>query len=108
MSIDVSSWQLTQELQKLSGWEPDAYDKFKSQTGFSLGYLLRKLPSVIDGERMHYDLYLRKWSDGTWSAYYNSDVRASLDAPDADADTPEDAACKLAIELFKQGILTNK
>lgn len=75
---------------------------------YSLSYLLRKLPAHILSAKHEEQtwLFVEKDDDGygagyqtitgeTWELYYP-------------ADTPEDAACKLATELFKQGVLTNK
>lgn len=73
----------------LLAWQPiPAYD---------LGYLLRKLPTAID---------LTHYSFSPWAAgYFGELVEDKLTST---GDTPEDAACKLAIELFKQGILTKE
>lgn len=84
---NVASMELSDELFKLSGWPQD------KATGYSLGYLLRKLPRaaiVSLPPKYRASIY----------------VTGVTDELVFDADTPEDAACKLAIELFKQGILT--
>lgn len=98
--INVASLELCRELYELSGWE-DGYestmdwhqpvDGSRGAPAYDLGYLLRKLPL---GE-------LRN-RDGLYSAWQNNSANV---APQY-AETPEDAACKLAIELFKQGVLT--
>lgn len=122
---NVASLELSKKLYELSGWNdaPFAYDTsyadnwlryiedFPGDTrerrgvdiipAYDLGYLLRKMPRVDkDG--------IFAWvtvSNGTndWTAYWESDqgLYASRSG-----DTPEDVACKLAIELFNQGILT--
>ncbi len=94
----------------ISGNETPAYD---------LGYLLRKLPPLIripykNGRLRKHPNFLslrptRNYSDSRtfvqkWEAIYlkwhaNDYIMAT-------ADTPEDAAAKLAIELFRQGVLT--
>jgi hypothetical protein len=56
---------------------------------YDLGYLLRKLPQPY-----------------SIMAYSTGRLVAVQGEVTATADTPEDAAAKLAIELFKQGILT--
>lgn len=81
-----SSNDISYELQQLSGW---LYD---GRGGYSLGYLLRKLPT-----RSVYTLYVAN-IDGSWSI-------DGMGKTIADA-TPENAAAKLCIELFKKGILT--
>lgn len=110
---NVASLELCKELYELSGWantkEQYLTDFYRNRDGdiiapkYDLGYLLRKLRGlrpriheVIDKVKYHnkvdyieYDCY----------AYTHNDVFS------AHADTPENAACKLAIELFKQGIL---
>ena len=84
----------SKELFELSGWlDPmaDGRRATPSSPYYSLGFILRKLPEKIS---------LDHGVDG-WNCYhYGFSIRAH-------ADTPEDAACRLAIELFKQGILTS-
>lgn len=101
--MNVASKELCQELYELSGWKdtgeshllPDPSSKLgvKKLPAYSLGYLLRKLPTDRSVSfRFNYK------TDEWW---VNED-RTHLFFT---ADTPEDAATKLAIELFKQGIL---
>lgn len=81
----------------------------KSIPAYDLGYLLRKLPARIEQTKgvlapLHI-APLSKARGGTeyavaWELEYLLVPRIK-----AEADTPEDAAAKLAIELFKQGIL---
>lgn len=87
---------------------------------YDLGYLLRKLPkhhnfgmpyvSQANDGTQWVASYINWWAlweyDGKGSAKkWHHEVTASLHFL---ADTPEDAACKLAIELFKQGILSKE
>lgn len=62
---------------------------------YDLGYLLRKLPTdcLISVYEQGKTYYCMKDTSGAESTY------------DVEANTPEDAACKLAIELIKQGVL---
>lgn len=105
---EVASLELCKELYELSGWIDPSQNGYSHVPGapyYSLGYLLRKLAVV----QM---ITLR---------YVHSGYRLSLDSPEwydkwicflpdtrqgdyIVADTPEDAVCKLAIELWKQGI----
>ena len=106
--MNVASKELCEELYKLSGgWnDMDAASEYSVNGAFlyrryTLGYLLRKLPSAIRG----YNLILQ--TDGFtgpyWCAYYDgTPVVYKTDYSDKN---PEDAACKLSIELFKRGIL---
>lgn len=110
---EVASLELSKELYELSGWEGDL--EWLNPTGkakdlspqYSLGYLLRKLPNYwVEGDSNDDErgvrLQFRPLSGG-WTAGY---AGYAADKPeDAYADSPEDAAAKLAIELFKQGIL---
>lgn len=113
MSIDVTSWELTEELRKFSDWQPDAHNKFSAQVGFSLGYLLRKLPPEIDFNDDIYKLTVDRQSRKMWRSSYaraleNRKGRGLVQSwkfKSCQADTPENAACKLCVELFKQGIL---
>jgi len=96
----------------LSGWTKDEYPEHNKGTfvstspiygksftylcpAYDLGYLLRKLPSG-------YQLNLDTTMSG--SRIYWFENFAGDGAPQQTS-TPEDAAAKLAIELFKQNIL---
>lgn len=114
--VAESGHRISEELRELSGWE---YDQVQ---GYSVGYLLRKLQVTST----------REWSNG-WLGYevkffwdeIDKDWVAQFKNTDIDddkmfegvpglvrynesADTPEDAAAKLSIELFKQGVLTRE
>jgi hypothetical protein len=115
--MNVASRELCEELYELSGWTSQAYESGGIEKAwrptplisaenyrlitigpntpedipaYGLGYLLRKLPEIS-----------MLWQqDGKW----HCDLE---DAYMCEAHTPEDAACKLCIELFKQGILSD-
>lgn len=82
--------------------------------GYSLGFLLRKLPLQVFGNHSYRFRLVPVDFDGlNWAAGYTDKFELfqfhdqikkpiSLYFP---ATTPENAACKLCIELFKQGIL---
>jgi hypothetical protein len=112
--MNVASLELCKELYELSGWQATAkyrkngflvtwgYMRLKgSETpAYDLGYLMRKLPidcvvcqvsEPIDG------VY---WFAGGMSGEYDVHLNHFK------AVTPEDAAAKLAIEMFKEGVLT--
>lgn len=96
--MNTASLELCKELYELSGWEgeedvyrqaePGEEDENVVCPAYSAGYLLRKLPK----DETTYGFKLGKWY-------------AQYQAAPVFADTPEDALCKLAIELFKQGVL---
>jgi len=109
MSV-VASFENCRELFELSGWgwAPTYYRVFKGEPrlvevligrpkkevdtpAYELGYLMRRLPigSIV-------------WSKGEdeWAAMYAEEVQQ--------AGTPEDAACGLAIVLWRVGILTKR
>lgn len=109
--------ELSKELFESSGWlDPmaDGRRATPSSPYYSLGFILRKLP------RSWFD---KEADDATVRVLYNTGgllvsqwivkyaPMANLEEVIGDlaygADTPEDAAAKLAIELFKQGILTS-
>jgi len=131
--MNVASLELCKELYEVSGWEPDRVANYISLyvlfagkewihgkylremrrgdiPAYDLGYLLRKLQAdkidhvvrwVNDKPTDKIDQAIKEWH-GNW-------ISGTLFMPFKDyfiADTPEDATCKLAIELFKQGILT--
>jgi len=83
---------LQDELWELSGW-PRPY---------TLGYLLRKLSRSVEGSE---EIVLEpSWDGKGWNARYPADRNIASRF----GDTPEDATAKLAIELFKQGVLTKE
>jgi len=101
--MNVANLENCKELYELSGWQLDQHDRFwkimpdghgETQIGYGefpaydLGYLLRKIDQVAVE---HYE--------GRWKALHMTSSAGVV------ADTPEDAACKLAIELFKAGVL---
>jgi hypothetical protein len=83
--MNTASLELCKELFELSGWDYPAYD---------LGSLLRKLPR---------DFVLRPIPGAQWEIQYAPGMSGKEKI--CQADTPEDAACSLAIYLFKEGIL---
>ena len=72
---------------------------------YDLGYLLGKLPYGIM-------LYKGKkgWTFSVGNTLHNGEPKAYevLRTRNFRSETPEDAAAKLAIELFKQGVLTKE
>lgn len=102
--MNVASLDLCRELYELSGWGNTEFGwwpgarRLPVQTArsayevpaYDLDYLLRKLPGVVE---------LHHYATGDWSC--DTDGFGF-----ENADTPEDAACKLSIELFKHGVLT--
>lgn len=103
--MNVASQKLCKELYELSGW---GLDELSTSTGmvieltpdnvlwadgvpqYDLGYLVRRIPLYEQ----------RKYSD----SYGFLDL-SGRGVKEVTADSPEDAACRLAIELFKKGIL---
>lgn len=98
-SYDTDHWRVFNKANRPSGHKDQvpAYD---------LDYLLRKLPPYIATHDEHADDYLltiRPNFAGTmWETIYVGLERLLYFQQ---ADTPEDAVCKLAIELFQAGIL---
>jgi hypothetical protein len=78
---------------------------------YDLGYLLRKLPTFYDDGKMVYLLTIQPNPIGPgWQAHYRFASRTPNSSNTGskfrqEAATPEDAACKLAIDLFKKEIL---
>jgi hypothetical protein len=137
MEMNVTSLELCKELYELSGWEPDNWFDTDTADGspeeylltyedvtvgyggelrpntapaYDLGYLLRKLPVRIaeDVNDIYWLSITPMDRQGTWSLSYEGNREESDDLYFNFGDTPEDAAAKLAIELFKQGILTKE
>lgn len=113
--MNVASLELCKELYELSGWG-DCKFIFLTDTSlwlkdlphevpmlasaYDLGYLLRKLP-----EQTHLYKHIEDKIVNAYSAWTLLNSKSVVE-PQL-ADTPENALCQLAIELFKQGILTN-
>lgn len=99
--MNVTSKELCQELYELSGWEEDTHDwwgenKTYLAPRYTLGYLLRKLHDVRPPNK-------ERTVALDWFGEKCEALSFGLTAYEA---TPEDATAKLAIELFKQGVLT--
>lgn len=136
--MNVASLELSKELYELSGWkdtfnsweysdgipagepyltQPELMRRYglwstqevkKQYPAYDLGYLLRKLPEGATvskfkgGQNFTLPYGCRINFGGNRS---NRDLFVKLNKL---ANTPEDAACLLAIELFKQGVLKNE
>ena len=131
--MNVADKELCKELYELSGWDETGYEYSlydnsviqvvgkatgspKFVVAYPLGYLLRKLPDRTDGGKWGLTLW-KGWNNGEqrdWYsvAYTHINSRYAFTPDEAtdklhlhEADTPENAVCKLAIELFKANIL---
>lgn len=99
--MNTASLELCRELYELSGWgedgnQPDAWHDI-STPAYDLGYLLRKLPGRTSIIKL-IDNYIAIHDEP--SQIFNADFGYKFVA-----DTPEDAAAGLAIELLKTGVL---
>lgn len=121
--MNVASLELSKELYELSGWEdlwyikgeddaePWVHERRAAVSGYetlapaySIGFLLRKLPveiGVFDTPDYRGRLTVSPGENNWWYASYDYDKQTVQSAH-----SPEDAAAKLAIDLFKQGVLT--
>lgn len=126
--MNVASLERCKELHELSGWghdpnknafwwmyfeptpakyhEPEYRLKYKTKgdywehvPAYDLGYLLRKLPTFSTISKLP-EQQLTGSSLG-YSAFIDNGYAVIQEYDN----TPENAACKLAIKLFKQGIL---
>lgn len=127
---DVAAVDLCKELYELSKWEDckfywvgrlqkykQAKDRVRWFVGYGrirqsseaeywpaydLGYLIRKLPPSIEHDvtKKECALYFFKASENSYEYGYEKIGIGEY------ADTPEDAACKLLIELIKQKVIT--
>lgn len=130
--MNVASLELCKELYELSGWDRtdkswwiEQWGNFDTEVAryahkqdeddtstihypaYDLGYLLRKLPNYVWSERYQEKarLWVRKDEDNWFAWYFVNGIQDVVSEFGTNADTPEDATAKLAIELFKQGIL---
>lgn len=79
-------------------------DDFKP--AYTLGYLLRRLPMRLPADPGYW-LTVGPFDEERWGAsYLNGNTNPPQLLFNTWTYTPEDAAAKLAIELFKQGVLT--
>jgi hypothetical protein len=101
--MNTASLELCKELYELSGWNAPVVSMDGPTPRYDLGYLLRKLPKHVEDQWLH----IAPITDNKWAAHYMM-MGVKSAGQDEWADTPEDAACKLAIELFKQGILVKE
>lgn len=93
--MNVAEHDLSYELKLLSGWKYDDFD------GFSMGYLLEK-------KLLHLEPFVGFTMTDGWVAYTkNFNVREQGAYIEREL-SPADAVAKLAIELFKNGILTRE
>jgi hypothetical protein len=84
-----------------ANYRPMVIEKDGNVPAYDLGFLLRKLPKGVTTKYANGTYYKQvklEHIKTRWCAYYSSRLSSI-------ADTPEDCAVKLAIELFKQGIL---
>lgn len=106
---NVASLEHCKELYELSGWNPHDLPDHPGSNGklpyvpaYDLGYLLRKLPRTAITRIDQNDFKNAEWVADSFL------LRDRKRKPvQFRADTPEDAAANLAIELFKQGVLKN-
>jgi|SRR5882724_2237685 len=100
--MNVASLELCKELYELSGWnDPDGGlwgpDEIE---GYTLDYLFNKLPAmIVDKQGYPSWIKIAAYTDTKFQAAYGIKKYRQF------ADSPKHAACKLAIELFKQGVL---
>lgn len=104
--MNVASLELCKELYELSGWsDPYKYgDRVEHYhpyevPAYDLGFLLRKLPNEITH---HLDRFHLIRGEDNWYAKYECFKTNDIFTL---ANTPEDAAARLCIELIKQGLL---
>lgn len=129
----VASLELSKQLYEVSGWAETEFWHYntgatgwKVDTGhaplpkgyydnvekfvpaYDLGYLLRKLPKQLPDPDTGYEsedyLAIQCFSN-SYSAWYVDATGEPVPDFTENADTPEDALAKLAIRLFKQGVL---
>lgn len=110
--MKAANIDICKELYELSSWDDTDNNRYLGKGNevpmYECGYLLRKLPESIESGLKDRKAWLSMdnlGSDG-WQYCYRSG--RAIPVCIVIADTPEDALCKLAIELFKQGILTKE
>lgn len=105
----TTSLELSKRLFELSGWQNKGrFWGALAKNGLQIPvydceFLLTKLPIRIDLGDDPGCLALHSLHNGGWAAQY--DKRKTAPLYTADADTPEDALCLLAIKLIEEGLL---
>ena len=109
--MNFANSELCQELYDLSGWLTgmDGY-YYVSPTGKGTGFEVRTLTDTENDRARVFPAYdlgslLRRLPPGNVLTSLEDEWIASSSPKVATAANPEDAAAKLAIELFKHGIL---
>jgi len=121
--LHIAKFELCRELYELSGWTwTDYYYTIfeyrpqdvvvllgKAKDGlhipaYEIGYLIERLPQKVNGARL---VLAGMPMSGRWGCAYLYGLNISFDASQI-ADTPQDAACSLAIVLWRQGILVRQ
>jgi hypothetical protein len=109
--MNLTTTELGHKLYEVSGWEPPFFtmvgDKF-TNTQYDLGFLLRKLPRKVEYYQELTLMIEADPFDTRWGAQYvNADYEIGQQGQGlfGFAQTPEDAAAQLAIELFEKGVL---
>lgn len=94
--MTVASRELRKELYELSDWQNECEGIWPM--GYDLSFLLRKL--------QQFGVSIRANGFGTWEAETDSaELGDEHEQLEQTWNIPEDAVTKLAIELFKDGIL---
>lgn len=112
--MKAANIDICKELFELSGWGDSGYWYSRGYPAYDCDYLLRKLSSFDykvkgkQGDIMPVRCHTFIWqeTEHQWRAGYKYNLGGQrYDDLFIYADTPEEALCKLAIELFKQGAL---
>lgn len=110
--MQVASLELCKELYELSAWEiPDDQTHWSHTVAASAPEHFELWPKkYAHADIPAYDLgyLLRKLAVATIIQKNGEEYTAVYDTYMYRAATPEDATCKLAIELFKSGVLTKE
>jgi hypothetical protein len=124
--MNVANRELCAELHMLSGWDYKILDVYTNDgfpgdvakprrtdslgwseiPAYDLGYLLRKLPKIVEENGRRF--YLEIFPSPRWRFDYISEYKDKFLALSDYCDTPEDAACDLAIKLLERGGVLTK
>ncbi len=106
-----ANMELSQELYELSGWVGDGahtisegFDLKAGPPKYSLGFLMRTLAERCDEPSVARHRVFKRWQARVL-APLEEGYAGLRQFKAAEADIPEDAAAKLAIELLKQGVI---
>lgn len=108
--MNVASLENCKRLYELSGWVDHLEandDGLEPIPEYSLGYLLRKLPLRVKDEYQGnlFGVRMKQTNGSGWIMWYG-EIGKDTEMYFTTANTPEDAACRLLINLIEEKVIS--